>query len=77
MEEIFMAGKKSEKNFRELSDVKCEGLDNRCPKKIKQKLVDIKTTTPTHCFGCWEREVVKKALTRKQRKLYNQGRMML
>lgn len=67
----------AEKNFRELSDIKCEGMKDKCPKKIKQKLVDLKETTPTRCFGCWEREVMGHTRTRKQRKLYNQGRLML
>jgi len=65
----------AEKNFRELSNVKCTGKKNTCQKKIKQKLVDIKTETPTHCFDCWEREVLKKPMSRVQRKLFNRGRL--
>lgn len=72
-----MAGKKHERNFRELSDVKCEGMKNKCPKKIKQKLVDIKEETPTRCFNCWEREVIGETRTRRQRKLFNRGRLAL
>ena len=67
----------AKRNFRELSDVKCQGMDNKCPKKIKQKLVDIKEEIPTHCFNCWEREVKGEVMTRRQRKTFNQGRLLL